>query len=65
MPRLAPVLLLILGSSALAQYVPPVLKGVQGEGRGRRAIDPIPFPDAKEQWILARSKHFVLVSSAA
>ncbi|HJT15980.1 MAG TPA: DUF1570 domain-containing protein [Thermoanaerobaculia bacterium] len=56
--------LLLLATTAAAQYVPPVLKGVQPEGRGRQALEPIPFPDANEKWILARSKHFVLVSSA-
>jgi tetratricopeptide (TPR) repeat protein len=41
-----------------------VLKGIKGEGSGRRSLKPIPFPDANEKWILARSKHFVFVSSA-
>src|SRR5581483_951119 len=75
MPRFfAAVLFLAVCGPALAgrpaeagptpQFVPPVLKGVQGEGRGRHALQPIPFPDPKEQWILATSKHFVFVSSA-
>src|ERR1700736_4358875 len=57
-------LVLLLAAAAPAQYVPPVLKGVQGEGAGRRSLKPIPFPGADEKWILARSKHFVFVSSA-
>src|SRR2546428_5565239 len=57
-------LLLFLATTAPAQYVPPVLKGVKGEGSGRHALKPIPFPDANENWILASSKHFVFVSSA-
>jgi tetratricopeptide (TPR) repeat protein len=60
----ATTLLLFLATSASTQYVPPVLKGVQGEGAGRRALKPIPFPAADEKWILARSKHFVFISSA-
>ena len=57
-------LLFLLATTASAQYVPPVLKGVKGEAAGRRALKPIPFPAADEKWILARSKHFVFVSSA-
>ena len=74
MSRLLAALILAVCGPALAgrpaeagptpQYVPPVLKGVQPEGRGRQALEPVPFPDAKEPWILARSKHFVLISSA-
>lgn len=60
------VLALLLAVSAQAQdvFVPPVLKGVKGAGSGRRSNKPIPFPAVDEQWILARSKHFVFVSSA-
>src|SRR5205807_3932126 len=56
----------LLATTVQAQdvFVPPVLKGVKGEGRGRQSTRPIPFPAADEQWILARSKHFVFVSSA-
>src|SRR5260370_6707422 len=65
MPRLAPaVLIALLATAAYAQYVPPVLKGIKGDGEGRRALKPIPFPAVEEKWILARSKHFVFVSSA-
>ena len=65
MTRLAAAtLVLLLAATAQAQYVPPVLKGVKGEGTGRRALKPIPFPAADEKWILARSKHFVFISSA-
>jgi tetratricopeptide (TPR) repeat protein len=56
--------ILFLATAAHAQYVPPVLKGIKGEGEGRRALKPIPFPAADEKWILARSKHFVFISSA-
>jgi len=58
--------LFLLATTLHAQdvFVPPVLKGVKGEGTARRAERPIPFPDANEKWILARSKHFVFVSSA-
>src|SRR5207245_2732060 len=74
MPRFLSAVLLFVCGPALAgrpaeagptpQYVPPVLKGVKGEGSGRHALKPIPFPDANENWILASSKHFVFVSSA-
>ncbi len=64
MPRSLCAVLLLVATTAAAQYVPPVLKGVQGEGRGRHALAPVPFPDANEKWSLAQSKHFVLVSSA-
>ncbi len=67
MPSLrALALALLLASTALGQdvFVPPVLKGIKGEGRGRRADRPIPFPAADEKWILARSKHFLFISSA-
>ena len=64
MTRALPAALVLIAATAAAQYVPPVLKGVQGEGSGRRSLAPIPFPDAKEKWVLAKSKHFVFVSSA-
>jgi len=54
----------LLAASAYGQYVPPVLKGVKGEGVARRAHKPIPFPAPDEKWILARSKHFLFISSA-
>lgn len=60
------VLVLLLASFAHAQdvYTPPVLKGIKGDGTGRHADKPIPFPAADERWILTRSKHFVFISSA-
>ena len=64
MPRVLPAVLLLLAATSVAQYVPPVLKGVQPEGAGRHTLKPIPFPDPNESWILAKSKHFVFVSSA-
>jgi cytochrome c-type biogenesis protein CcmH/NrfG len=65
MSRVLPAVLLLVATTAGAQYVPPVLKGVREEGAGRHALKPIPFPDANEKWILVRSKHFLFVSSAA
>jgi tetratricopeptide (TPR) repeat protein len=67
MPRsgvMALVLLLASVSSAQDVYTPPVLKGLKGDGTARHAERPIPFPAADERWILARSKHFVFISSA-
>ncbi|MEA2325070.1 MAG: hypothetical protein QOE68_29 [Thermoanaerobaculia bacterium] len=55
---------ILLASAAHAQYIPPVLKGVKGEGMPRQTNGPIPFPAADEKWLLARSKHFVFISSA-
>src|ERR1700716_273527 len=59
-------LAILLATTLRAQdvFVPPVLKGIKGEGVGRRTEKPIPFPPADEQWLLGRSKHFTLISSA-
>ena len=58
--------LLLASTSAFAQdvFVPPVLKGIKGDGVARRADNPIPFPAADEQWLLGRTRHFTLISSA-
>jgi tetratricopeptide (TPR) repeat protein len=45
-------------------YVPPVLKGVQGEGQARRANGPIPFPAPDQSWQRITSKHFFFISAA-
>jgi tetratricopeptide (TPR) repeat protein len=50
--------------AAHAQFVPPVLKGVKGDAAPRQVNGPIAFPAADEKWLLARSKHFVFISSA-
>jgi tetratricopeptide (TPR) repeat protein len=55
---------LLAAFAAHAQYVPPVLKGIKGDGNARQTNVPIPFPAADEAWLLARSKHFVFISSA-
>jgi tetratricopeptide (TPR) repeat protein len=60
------VLASLLLLTALADppgYKPPVLIGVQGEGKGLRAR-PITFPAAGEEWVRARSTHFMIISSA-
>jgi len=64
MRRLLPFGLLLLASAAPAQFVPPVLKGIKGDATPRQINAPIPLPAADEQWLLARSKHFVFISSA-
>jgi tetratricopeptide (TPR) repeat protein len=64
MRRLFPLAFLLFATAALAQYVPPVLKGVQGEGKARQAQGPIPFPADDEAWQRVTSKHFVFVSAA-
>jgi tetratricopeptide (TPR) repeat protein len=61
---LALALLVVSTIHAGDVFVPPKLQGVKGDGTGRHSDKPIPFPAANEQWILARSKHFVLISSA-
>jgi tetratricopeptide (TPR) repeat protein len=55
---------ILIASAANAQFIPPVLKGVKGDGTPRQTNGPIPFPAADEKWLLARSKHFVFISSA-
>jgi tetratricopeptide (TPR) repeat protein len=45
-------------------YVPPVLKGVQGEGKARQVTGPIPFPPPDQTWQRVVSKHFIFVSAA-
>src|ERR1043165_9685679 len=64
MRRLFPLAFLLLATAALAQYVPPVLKGVEGEGKARHAEGPIPFPPEDEAWQRVTSKHFVFISAA-
>lgn len=58
--------LVLASTAAYAQdvFVPPVLKGIKGDGVARRADKPIPFPAADEAWILGRTRHFTLISSA-
>src|ERR1700687_963572 len=67
MPRLRTfgILLLLLGSTAQAAdvFVPPVLKGVKGDGKGRRER-PVPFPAADGQGAMVRSKNYAFISSA-
>jgi tetratricopeptide (TPR) repeat protein len=57
--------LVLFASAAQAQFVPPILKGIKGDGTPRQTNSPIPFPAADETWLRARSKHFVFVSSAS
>lgn len=64
MRRSFPLALLLFATAALAQYVPPVLKGIQGDAKARQARGPIPFPPADQAWQRVTSKHFVFVSAA-
>src|SRR5260370_11077432 len=64
MRRALTLAFLFLASAAQAQFVPPILKGIKGDGTPRQTNGPIPFPAADEPWLRARSKHFVFVSSA-
>jgi hypothetical protein len=64
MRRVLTLAIVLAASAARAQYVPPVLKGIKGDGTPRQTNGPIPFPAADEKWLLARSKHFVFISSA-
>lgn len=65
MPRVG-ILALLLAftatSYAAGQFVPPVLKGVENDGKAWQAR-PVPFPDVREAWTLVRSKHFTFISS--
>jgi tetratricopeptide (TPR) repeat protein len=66
MPRLRTVPALLafaLTAQAADVFVPPVLKGVKGDGKGRTAR-PVDFPAPDEQWTLVQSRHFSFVSSA-
>jgi len=45
-------------------FVPPVLKGIQGDGTVRRPDKPIPFPDVRDQWLRVETKHFDIISSS-
>src|SRR5258708_8747946 len=64
MPRALTLAVLLLAAAAHAQFVPPILKGIKGDGAPRQTNGPIPFPAADERWLRARSKHFVFISSA-
>src|SRR4029079_368970 len=73
MRRSFPLAVLLLAAAALADepvknvprpgYVPPVLKGIEGEGRARHS-GPIPFPAADEAWQRVTSTHFDFISAA-
>ena len=54
----------LVSANAADVFVPPVLKGVQGEGKPRRPR-PVPFPADDQQWTLVRSRHFIFISSVA
>lgn len=64
MPRVR-TLGFLLAASLTAQaadvFVPPVLKGVKGDGPARQ-LRPVAFPAPDEPWTLVRSKHFALIS---
>ncbi|HXH41050.1 MAG TPA: hypothetical protein VNN08_20655, partial [Thermoanaerobaculia bacterium] len=64
MRRILTLALVLAASVAQAQFVPPVLKGIKGDGTPRQTNGPIPLPAVDETWIRARSKHFVFISSA-
>jgi tetratricopeptide (TPR) repeat protein len=64
MRRILMLALVLATSAAHAQFVPPVLQGIEGDGAPRQTNGPIPFPAAGETWLQARSKHFVFISSA-
>ncbi len=63
MRKLLPAVLLF-ALSASAQYVPPVPKTITGE-RGLHRRGDIPLPSPKQQWVRARSAHFVTLSGAS
>ncbi|HEX9161779.1 MAG TPA: tetratricopeptide repeat protein [Thermoanaerobaculia bacterium] len=64
MPRLRfSFLVLFVALSAPAQFVPPVPKTVTG-GRELHKTFEIPLPSPKQQWVRARSPHFLALSGA-
>jgi tetratricopeptide (TPR) repeat protein len=59
-----PLAVLLLGTlSASAQYVPPIPKTITG-GRALNRTKDIPLPSPNQQWVRARSKHFLTLSGA-
>lgn len=58
--------LLLLSGAAVAQdvYTPPVPIGVKQDGKLRKPRSPLEFPDENASWILIRSDHFEVMSSA-
>jgi hypothetical protein len=52
------------GNTARPGFKPPVLIGVQNDGKGPK-LRPIPFPAADEPWFRAQTAHFVIYSSAS
>ncbi len=52
------------GNTARPGFTPPVLIGVQSDGKGPK-LRPIPFPAADEPWLRAQTAHFVIYSSAS
>jgi len=64
MRRTLTLALVLAASAANAQFIPPVLKGIKGDGTPRQTNRPIPFPATDERWLLARSRHFLFISSA-
>ena len=62
-PALSTVAFLLIALSAAAQYVPPVPKTIGGRSSITRRTD-IPLPPPKQQWVRARSAHFLAISGA-
>jgi tetratricopeptide (TPR) repeat protein len=48
-----------------AGFVPPVPKGIEGDGTARHADKPIPFPAARDQWLRVMTKHFDIISNSS
>lgn len=66
MRRLLFLLGVVVAGTALADppgYKPPVLIGVKGDDSSNLRARPIRLPDADQQWVQARSAHFVILSS--
>ena len=45
-------------------FVPPVLKGIKGDGTVRHPDKPIPFPDTRDQWLRVQTRRFDIISSS-
>ena len=54
----------VRATNAPPGFVPPVPKGIKGDGTPRHADKPIPFPNPRDQWLRVETKHFDIISSA-
>jgi tetratricopeptide (TPR) repeat protein len=61
--RSAVLVAFFIALHASAQYIPPIPKTIKGQ-RGLHRTSDIPLPSPKQQWVRARSPHFLILSGA-